>query len=151
MLGVLDMTLPRLPPDATKHLLGVGEVDDFVAGVERGIDVFDCAVPTRLSRHGVALAPLPEQRWRLDVRKPDNEGDERPLVEGCPCTACRDHDRDYLNYLSRSQELTAVRLLAIHNLTYMERLAAGAREAIGAGRFQAYSGAILGGKPPWGV
>jgi queuine tRNA-ribosyltransferase len=151
MLGVLEMTLPRLPPDATKHLLGVGEVDDFVAGVERGIDVFDCAVPTRLSRHGVALAPLPEQRWRLDVRKPDNEGDQRPLVEGCPCTACRHHDRDYLNYLSRSQELTAVRLLAIHNLTYMERLAAGAREAIGAGRFQAYSGAILGGKPPWGV
>jgi queuine tRNA-ribosyltransferase len=127
----------------------VGEVDDFVAGVERGIDVFDCAVPTRLSRHGVALAPLPEQRWRLDVRKPDNEGDERPLVEGCPCTACRDHDRDYLNYLSRSQELTAVRLLAIHNLTYMERLAAGSREAIGAGRFAAYSSAVRAGAAPW--
>jgi queuine tRNA-ribosyltransferase len=149
MLGVLDMTLPRLPPDATKHLLGVGEVDDFVAGVERGIDVFDCAVPTRLSRHGVALAPLPEQRWRLDVRKPDNEGDERPLVEGCPCTACRHHDRDYLNYLSRSQELTAVRLLAIHNLTYMERLAAGVRDAIAAGNYSDYSSAILSGATPW--
>jgi queuine tRNA-ribosyltransferase len=149
MYGVLDMTLPQLPPEAPKHLLGVGEVDDFIGGVERGIDVFDCAVPTRLARHGVALAPLPKQRWRLDLRKPDNEGDERPLVEGCPCPACRDHDRDYLNYLSRSQELTAVRLLVVHNLTYMERLAAGAREAIGAGRFHDYSGAILGGKPPW--
>jgi queuine tRNA-ribosyltransferase len=149
MRGVLDLTLPRLPPDAPKHLLGVGEVDDFIAGVERGIDLFDCAVPTRLSRHGVALAPLPEQRWRLDVRKPDNEGDRRPLVEGCPCAACRDYDRDYLNYLSRSQELTAVRLLALHNLTYMQHLAVGARETIDAGRFSAYRSAVVGGATPW--
>jgi queuine tRNA-ribosyltransferase len=151
MRGVLDLTLPRLPTEAPKHLLGVGEVDDFIAGVERGIDVFDCAVPTRLARHGVALAPLPEQRWRLDIRKSDNEGDRQPLVEGCPCTACRDHDRDYLNYLSRSQELTAVRLLALHNLTYMQQLAVGARQSIGGGGVQAYCGAILGGKPPWDV
>ncbi|MDQ2939283.1 MAG: tRNA guanosine(34) transglycosylase Tgt [Actinomycetota bacterium] len=149
MRGVLDMTLPGLPPDVPKHLLGVGEVDDFIAGVERGIDVFDCAVPTRLARHGVALAPLPEQRWRLDLRKPDNEGDQRPLVEGCPCRACQDHDRDYLNYLSRSQELTAVRLLALHNLTYMERLATGAHDAIAANRFGTYSSAVLNGAPPW--
>jgi queuine tRNA-ribosyltransferase len=149
MRGVLDMTLPGLPPEVPKHLLGVGEVDDFIAGVERGIDVFDCAVPTRLARHGVALAPLPEQRWRLDLRKPDNDGNQRPLVEGCPCRACQDHDRDYLNYLSRSQELTAVRLLALHNLTYMERLAAGARDAIAAGNFAAYSSAILDGATPW--
>ena len=149
MLGVLDMTLPRLPPEVPKHLLGVGEVDDFIAGVERGIDVFDCAVPTRLARHGVAVAPLPDRRWRLDVRKPDSEGDQRPLVEGCPCAACRAHDRDYLNYLSRSEELTAVRLLALHNLTYMERLAAGARDAIGSGRFADFSSAILSGSAPW--
>ncbi|MGH2980648.1 MAG: tRNA guanosine(34) transglycosylase Tgt [Solirubrobacterales bacterium] len=149
MRGVLDMTLPGLPPDAPKHLLGVGEVDDFIAGVERGIDVFDCAVPTRLARHGVALAPLPGNRWRLDVRKPGNEGDERPLVEGCACPACRHHDRDYLNYLSRSEELTAVRLLTLHNLTYMERLAGGARDAIAAGRFGTYASAILDGAAPW--
>ena len=116
---------------------------------QRGIDVFDCAVPTRLARHGVALAPLPERRWRLDLRKPDNEGDERPLVDGCPCPACQRHDRDYLNYLSRSQELTAVRLLALHNLTYMERLAAGARDAIAANRFSAYASAVLDGATPW--
>ena len=92
----------------------------------------------------------PTQRFRLDVRKPENEGDERPLVEGCPCPACRAHDRDYLNYLSRSQELTAVRLLTLHNLTYMQRLAAGAREAIGgAGPSASIAGATLGGRPPW--
>ncbi len=151
MCEVLDMTLPRLPAEAPKHLLGVGEVDDFLAGVERGIDVFDCAVPTRLARHGVALAPLPERRWRLDLRKADSAGDDRPLVEGCPCRACQRHDRDYLNYLSRSQELTAVRLLCLHNLTYMERLAAGAREAIANARFADYSAAASGGAPPWGV
>jgi queuine tRNA-ribosyltransferase len=151
MLGVLDMTLPHLPPGAPKHLLGVGEVDDFIAGIERGIDLFDCAVPTRLARHGVALAPLPERRWRLDVRKTGNEGDQRPLVEGCDCAACRAHDRDYLNYLSRSEELTAVRLLTLHNLVYMQRLAAGAREAIANGQFDAYASAILGGAAPWSV
>jgi queuine tRNA-ribosyltransferase len=149
MRAVLDMTLPGLPPDVPKHLLGVGEVDDFIAGIERGVDVFDCAVPTRLARHGVALAPLPERRWRLDLRKSDNEGDERPLVEGCLCPVCARHDRDYLNYLSRSQELTAVRLLALHNLTYMERLAAGARDAISGDRFGDYSSAVLAGSTPW--
>jgi queuine tRNA-ribosyltransferase len=149
MRGVLDMTLPHLPAEAPKHLLGVGEVDDFLAGVQRGIDVFDCAVPTRLARHGVALAPLPDKRWRLDVRKSGHEGDERPLVDGCPCPACRNHDRDYLSYLSRSEELTAVRLLTLHNLTYMERLAAGAREAIGVEKLRGYAEAVLSGRPPW--
>jgi queuine tRNA-ribosyltransferase len=149
MAGVLEMTLPLLSPEAPKHLLGVGEVDDFLGGIGRGIDLFDCAVPTRLARHGVALAPLPEQRWRLDLRKPDAEGDLRPLVEGCPCPACTHHDRDYISYLSRGEELTAVRLLAVHNLTYMELLAVGAREAIAAGRFDDYSTAVIAGKAPW--
>jgi queuine tRNA-ribosyltransferase len=149
MHGVLDMTLPHLPADAPKHLLGVGEVDDLIAGIGRGIDVFDCAVPTRYARHGVALAPLPERRYRVDVRKPDCAGDRRPLVEGCPCPACSSHDRDYLNYLSRSEELTAVRLLALHNLSYLERLAGGAREAISAGRFVEFGEAVLAGAPPW--
>jgi queuine tRNA-ribosyltransferase len=149
MYGVLDLALPRLPVEAPKHLLGVGEVDDLIAGIGRGIDLFDCAVPTRLARHGVALAPLPEQRWRLDLRKAQFAGDREPLVEGCRCAACARHDRDYLNYLTRSEELTAVRLLALHNLTYVERLVAGAREAILAGRFAAYRSAILEGAPPW--
>jgi len=149
MRGVLDMTLPHLPVDPPKHLLGIGEVDDLIAGIERGIDVFDCAVPTRLARHGVALAPLPEQRFRLDIRKADAVGNPRPLVDGCPCPACAHHDRDYLNYLSKAQELTAIRLLALHNLTYLGRLMQGARSAIAAAGFSAYSDAVLAGKPPW--
>jgi queuine tRNA-ribosyltransferase len=149
MRAVLAVTVPHLPPAAPKHLLGIGEVDDLLAAIGLGIDLFDCAVPTRLARHGVALAPLPERRFRLDLRKAEAMGDRRPLVEGCPCAACGRYDRDYLNYLSRAEELTAVRLLCLHNLTYMERLAAGAREAIAAGRFDTYAAAVLAGAAPW--
>ena len=109
----------------------------------------DCAVPTRLARHGMALAPLPEKRFRIDVRKPREIGNREPLVEGCPCTACETYDRDYLNYISKSEELTAVRLLVDHNLTYMERLMRGAREAISAGEYASYSAKIMDGAAPW--
>ncbi len=84
MYGVLDMTLPHLPDDAPKHLLGIGEPDDLIEGIRRGIDVFDCAVPTRLARHGMALAPLPGQRFRFDVRRPAYAEDTAPLVDGLP-------------------------------------------------------------------
>jgi queuine tRNA-ribosyltransferase len=149
MAGVLAMTAPLLPCEPPKHLLGIGEVDDLLGGVALGLDVFDCVVPTRLARHGVALAPLPERRWRLDLRKAGFEGDRRPLVEGCPCPACARHDRDYLSYLSRAEELTAVRLLVLHNLTYMRELTDRARAAIAAARFEPYRAAVLRGTPPW--
>ena len=149
MYEVLDMTLPHLPEEAPKHLLGIGEPDDLIAGIRRGIDVFDCAVPTRLGRHGMALAPLPGGRFRLNVRSTKLAADEGPLVEGCPCEACRSHTRAYLHYLSRAEELTAVRLLTIHNLTYLERLVANARAAIEAGELDAYAARIADGVPPW--
>ena len=125
MREVLAMTAPLLPEDAPKHLLGIGEVDDLLAGIALGLDVFDCAVPTRLARHGVALVPDPENRFRLDLRKAGFEGDRDPIVDGCPCPACQHHDRDYLSYLSRAEELTAVRLLCLHNLTYLHELVEG--------------------------
>ena len=149
MREVLALTAPLLPEGAPKHLLGIGEVDDLLGGIALGLDVFDCAVPTRLARHGVALAPSPETRFRLDLRKSGWVGDRDPLVEGCPCPACRRHDRDYLSYLSRAEELTAVRLLVLHNLTYMHELTTHARAAISAGDFDSYSAAVLAGKPPW--
>ncbi len=127
MHDVLAMTAPLLPEAAPKHLLGIGEVDDLLGGIALGLDVFDCAVPTRLARHGVALVPDPETRWRLDLRKAGWVGDRNPLVEGCPCPACTRHDRDYISYLSRAEELTAVRLIVLHNLTYMRELTTHAR------------------------
>ena len=149
MAAVLAMTAPLLPVAAPKHLLGIGEVDDLLGGIALGLDVFDCAVPTRLARHGVALAPSPETRWRLDLRKGRWVGDRSPLVAGCPCPACTRHDRDYLSYLSRAEELTAVRLVVLHNLVYMRELTNHARAAIAAGRFEAYRAAVLAGSPPW--
>jgi queuine tRNA-ribosyltransferase len=149
MAAVLAMTAPLLPEEAAKHLLGIGEVDDLLGGIALGLDVFDCAVPTRLARHGVALAPRPEARFRLDLRKAGWVGDRDPMVAGCPCPACQRHDRDYLSYLSRAEELTAVRLICLHNLTYMQELTRHARTAIAAGTFAAYRTAVLAGKSPW--
>ncbi len=149
MAAVLALTAPLLPEAAAKHLLGIGEVDDLLGGIALGLDVFDCAVPTRLARHGVALAPDPETRWRLDLRKGRWVGDREPLVPGCPCPACTRHDRDYVSYLSRAEELTAVRLIVLHNLTYMRELTTHARQAIQAGRFDEYRAAVLAGSPPW--
>jgi len=149
MHDVLALTAPLLPEAAPKHLLGIGEVDDLLGGIALGLDVFDCAVPTRLARHGVALVADPEKRWRLDLRKAGWVGNREPLVEGCPCPACTHHDRDYVSYLSRAEELTAVRLIVLHNLTYMHELTRHARSAIEAGRFDAYRTAILAGRPPW--
>jgi queuine tRNA-ribosyltransferase len=149
MHGVLGFTVPGLPEDAPRHLLGIGEVDDLLAGIAMGIDLFDCAVPTRLARHGVALAPEPAGRFRIDLAKARYAADDAPIVEGCPCEACRRHSRAYLHYLARSKELTGARLLTLHNLTYMEELASGARAAIGSGRLREFSARSAGGQAPW--
>jgi queuine tRNA-ribosyltransferase len=149
MRAVVGMAVAQLPVEAPRHLLGIGEPDDLVRGIELGIDVFDCAVPTRLARHGMALAPRPDDRYRFDIRKAEFARDEAPLVEGCPCATCAAHNRAYVHYLSRSEELTGVRLLALHNLAYLESLVSGSREAIGERRFGDYRDAILGGAPPW--
>jgi queuine tRNA-ribosyltransferase len=149
MREVLAMTAPMLPTEAPKHLLGIGEVDDLLSGIALGLDVFDCAVPTRLARHGVALVPDPENRFRLDLRKSGHEGDRSPIADGCPCPACQSHDRDYLSYLSRAEELTAVRLLCLHNLVYLQELMKGARATIAKARFAEYSTSILEGRAPW--
>jgi queuine tRNA-ribosyltransferase len=149
MCGVVGMTVSHLDAEAPRHLLGIGEPDDLVDGIALGIDVFDCAVPTRLARHGMALAPLPGSRFRFDVRRAEFAGDEAPLVDGCPCATCAAHSRAYIHYLSRAQELTGVRLLVLHNLAYLERLVSEGREAIRASRFGSYREAILGGAAPW--
>jgi len=151
MRGVLELTAPLLPEEVPKHLLGIGDVDDLLAGIALGLDVFDCAIPTRLARHGTALVPDPGNRFRLDLRKAGWEGDRNPIVEDCPCPACQNHDRDYLSYLSRAEELTAVRLLCLHNLTYMNELVTHARTAIAAGTFSSYSTSVLKGNSPWAV
>lgn len=149
MHGVLAITAPMLPVEPPKHLLGIGEPDDLLAGIALGIDLFDCAVPTRLARHGMALAPLPDSRFRFDVARAAFATDESPLVEGCPCPTCAVHSRAYLHYLSRAEAPTASRLLTLHNLSFLEALVARAREAIAVGAYDAYREAVMAGAPPW--
>jgi queuine tRNA-ribosyltransferase len=132
-----------------RHLLGIGEVDDLIAGVEMGIDTFDCAMPTRLGRHGTALVPDPERRWRLDLGKGRERESEEPLEEGCPCPACaRGLSRAYLSYLVRAGELTGMRLLTLHNLAFIARLMGDLRQAILAGRLSEVAAALRAGAAP---
>jgi queuine tRNA-ribosyltransferase len=132
-----------------RHLLGIGEVDDLIRGVELGIDTFDCAMPTRLGRHGTALAPDPENRWRVDLKKARWRESEEPLLEGCECPACADGlSRAYLSYLARAGELTGARLLTMHNLAFLARLMSDLRQGILEGDLARVTGAWRAGEFP---
>jgi queuine tRNA-ribosyltransferase len=141
--------LERLAPDRPRHLLGIGEVDDLIAGVEYGIDTFDCAMPTRLGRHGVALVPDPAARWRVDLAKGSWRRSPEPILEGCPCPACAaGFSRAYLHYLLRAHEMTGPRLVTLHNLSFIARLMADLRAAIDAGRLGEVARALRAGSAP---
>jgi queuine tRNA-ribosyltransferase len=145
MREVVGWSLRDLPEAPPRHLLGIGDVDDLVHAVGAGIDTFDCATPTRLARHGTALVHDPANRWRLDLGKAVHRTSAEPIDEGCDCPACREHTRAYLHYLIRAGELTAKRLITLHNLTFVERLMRELREAVAAGEFAADAERVLGG------
>jgi queuine tRNA-ribosyltransferase len=145
MREVVGWSLAPLPAEPPRHLLGIGDVDDLVHAVGAGVDSFDCATPTRLARHGTALVNDPERRWRLDLTKGAHRTSREPIDPSCPCAACRQHTRGYLHYLIRAKELTAKRLITLHNLTFMEGLMRGMREAIAAGRFASFAEQTLAG------
>jgi queuine tRNA-ribosyltransferase len=147
MREVVGWSLRGLPGGPPRHLLGIGDVDDLVHAVGSGIDTFDCATPTRLARHGSALVHDPASRWRLDLAKGAHRTSTEPIDERCPCPACREHTRGYLHYLIRAGELTAKRLITLHNMTFMERLMRGMRESIAAGTFAEHAERVLGGQP----
>ncbi len=132
-----------------RHLLGIGEIDDLVRGVEMGIDTFDCVMPTRLGRHGVALVPDPDHRWRVDLTTAKWSDSDEPLMEGCPCPACAvGYSRGYLRYMTKARELTAMRLLTVHNLAFVSRVMERLREAILAGNFASVAADLRGGQAP---
>ena len=143
MREVVGWSLRDLPEAPPRHLLGIGDVDDLVHAVGAGIDTFDCATPTRLARHGTALVQDPASRWRVDLSKAVHRTSTDPIDERCDCPACREHTRGYLHYLVRANELTAKRLITLHNLTFMERLMRELREAIAAGTFAEHAEALL--------
>jgi queuine tRNA-ribosyltransferase len=145
MREVVGWSLAALPAEPPRHLLGIGDVDDLVHAVGAGVDSFDCATPTRLARHGTALVNDPERRWRLDLTKGSHRTSREPIDPNCPCPACREHTRGYLHYLIRANELTAKRLITLHNLTFMAELMRGMREAIEAERFGSFAEQTLFG------
>jgi queuine tRNA-ribosyltransferase len=140
--GVVDLVCPLLPEDRPRHLLGVGEPDDLVEGALRGIDTFDCAMPTRIARHGQALR-LGRPRFRLDLLGPERRREDAPIDESCTCSACTRFGRAYLHHLLKAKELLAVSLVAEHNLAFTTRLLADVREAISAGRLAQLRAEVL--------
>ncbi|MEA2224655.1 MAG: queuine tRNA-ribosyltransferase [Solirubrobacteraceae bacterium] len=151
MYEVVDWAIGALGEDdrRPRHLLGIGDVDDLIRGVELGIDTFDCAMPTRLGRHGVAIVPEPANRWRVDLTGARHKESREPIMDGCPCPACSGgHSRGYLRYLLKNRELTGVRLLTLHNLAYLARLMAGLRAAIAEGTVTAHAAALRAGAAP---
>ena len=149
MRQVVEWSVRELPEARPRHLLGIGDVDDIVYAVAAGVDLFDCATPTRVARHGTALVPDPESRWRLDLTKGEHRTSKEPIAEGCPCPACREHTRGYLHYLARAGELTAARLLTLHNLTFMKALMHQIREAIEQKTYADYKNRVLNGDAPY--
>jgi queuine tRNA-ribosyltransferase len=149
MYEVVEWTTAVLPEDKPRHLLGIGDIDDLVRGVELGIDTFDCAMPTRLGRHGMALVPDPEHRWRVDLTAARFKHSQEPIMEGCPCPACAEgHTRGYLRYLLKSRELTGMRLLTLHNLAFVSRVMASLRDGIANGTLADAAAAIRSGAAP---
>ena len=138
MFAVLDATEPALPADRPRYLMGVGTPDDILGAVARGIDMFDCVIPTRAGRTARAYT----RRGTLNLRNARFADDDGPLDEGCACPGCTRHARAYLHHLFKANEMLGPMLLTWHNLTYYQDLMAGLRAAIVAGRFDAHAAAI---------
>ncbi len=134
MYRITEVTSAGLPEDKPRYLMGVGRPIDLLENILRGVDMFDCVMPTRGGRNAQAFT----DSGTLRLRNAMHRHDTRPLEPDCPCLACRRHSRGYLRHLFLAGEMLGPILLTIHNLTYYQRLMAGAREAIEQDRLQAF-------------
>jgi len=131
MLDMIDTVIPHMPFEKPRYLMGVGTPDDMLKSVARGVDMFDCVMPTRSGRHGLAFT----RRGRINLRNARHAEDMRPLDEESNCPAARDYSRAYLHHLIRANESLGGMLLTWNNLSYYQDLMAGIRKAIEEGRF----------------
>ena len=136
---VLDFTVPQLPIDRPRYLMGVGRPEDIIAGVLRGIDMFDCVMPTRNARNGYLFT----SRGVLKIRNARYEQDTGPIDPDCGCGACAKYSRAYLRHLDRCNEMLGSRLMTLHNLTFYQNLMCGLRQAIGTGTLESFVAAYL--------
>lgn len=135
MFSVLDVTAPLLPTDRPRYLMGVGKPADLVGAVLRGVDMFDCVLPTRSGRNGQAFT----RRGPVNIKNARHGDDSRPLDSACACPACQDFSRAYLSHLSRSNEILGAMLLTWHNLQYYQDLMTDLRAAIETGKAAEYA------------
>lgn len=135
MFATLDFAPDMLPVDRPRYLMGVGKPDDLVGAVERGVDMFDCVLPSRSGRNGQGFT------WNgpVNLRNAKHAEDTGPLDERCPCDACTKYSRAYLHHLHKSGEILGAMLLTEHNLTFYQQLMAGMRDAIAQGQFTAFA------------
>ena len=135
MFATLDFAPDMLPVDRPRYLMGVGKPDDLVGAVERGVDMFDCVLPSRSGRNGQGFT------WNgpVNLRNAKHAEDTGPLDERCPCDACTKYSRAYLHHLHKSGEILGAMLLTEHNLTFYQQLMAAMRAAIAAGQFAAFA------------
>jgi queuine tRNA-ribosyltransferase len=142
MLQVLDYTVPALPQDKPRYLMGVGTPDDLVEAVARGIDMFDCVMPTRAGRHGTAYT----WRGKVNIRNARHAADPRPLDAASMCPASHQYSRAYLHHLHRCGEYLGAMLLTWHNLAFYQELMAAMRDAIAENRFDSFRAAFKAGQ-----
>jgi len=139
MLGCLDFAVEMLPADKPRYLMGVGKPDDIVQAVVRGIDMFDCVLPTRSGRTGQAFTA----DGPLNLRNARFAEDQEPIESGCACPACSDFSRAYVHHLVKSGEILGAMLMTQHNLWFYQRMMRGLREAIAGQRLQAHAAEFL--------
>jgi len=134
MWDILHYTTPALPRNKARHLLGVGSPEDLVIGVGLGMDMFDCALPTRVARHGGLFTP----DGRVNIKSARFRTERGPVQEGCDCYTCQNYSAAYVHHLARTEEQLYYRLGSMHNIRFMLRLASQLREAIIAGSYPAF-------------
>jgi queuine tRNA-ribosyltransferase len=132
--AALESAMAELPDDKPRYVMGLGDTEGLLDAIDRGADMFDCVIPTRLARHGRALTRTGD----FNINRVEFAEDTRPLDSRCSCLACTRYTRAYLRHLVRMNELSAHRLLTIHNLSYLFDLISGAREAIESGTLRDY-------------
>ncbi|HLA39032.1 MAG TPA: tRNA guanosine(34) transglycosylase Tgt [Candidatus Glassbacteria bacterium] len=135
MYEMLERVLEHLPPDAPRYLMGVGHPEDMVEAVRRGVDMFDCVVPTRYGRNGTVFTAA----GKLAVKNAPFANDFRPIEEECPCYACRNFSRAYIRHLVNSNEILGIRLTSLHNVYFMVNLVGQMRRAIAASSFDQWA------------
>jgi queuine tRNA-ribosyltransferase len=141
MYATLDITVPELPLDKPRYLMGVGAPEDIVEGVARGIDIFDCVLPTRVARNGGLFTRV----GRLNLRNAKYAADPLPVETGCDCYCCQHFSRAYLRHLFKAGEILGLHLATVHNVRFMIRLMSEIRDHIASGTFPAFREQFLAG------